>query len=355
MIRGTRRGAALALGSVLACLAAVAQADEIVVKGDVLKGTIKEVTATGLIFETVYGKGTLEIEHKDIERLETENPFVVLHGDDDEHTGRLIGIGESGLQVDDESGETVTVPLDTIVLARARTDDGFNVEEMRSRFRYWHGNFDLAFSLTQSTVDSSALAIALLAERKKGPNRFVATGRFRYGTQKQRHEERETIENELYGKALYERDLTERLFYFASVDGEYDEIERLSIRTIPRTGLGYYLYKTKDAHFSVTAGPAYVYEKYFDGSHDDYVSASLGADARFPLPYGGEFFANAEYTPALDDWANNYLLRGEAGVLFPMTEWLAFKASVLDVYDSQPAEDTERNTLTTLVGLSLAY
>jgi len=34
---------------------------------------------------------------------------------------------------------------------------------------------------------------------------------------------------------------------------------------------------------------------------------------------------------------------------------LAFKASILDVYDSQPAEDTERNSLTTLVGLSVGF
>ncbi len=36
-------------------------------------------------------------------------------------------------------------------------------------------------------------------------------------------------------------------------------------------------------------------------------------------------------------------------------EWIAFKASVTDAYDSTPAPDTTRNTLTTLVGLSLLF
>ena len=40
-------------------------------------------------------------------------------------------------------------------------------------------------------------------------------------------------------------------------------------------------------------------------------------------------------------------------ILFPMTEYLALKASVGDSYDSTPAEDTDRNSLTTLVGITL--
>jgi putative salt-induced outer membrane protein YdiY len=52
---------------------------------------------------------------------------------------------------------------------------------------------------------------------------------------------------------------------------------------------------------------------------------------------------------------DDYLLRGETALLVPMTEGLSFKASVVDLYNSSPAEDSKSNTLATLLGLSLGF
>jgi hypothetical protein len=56
-----------------------------------------------------------------------------------------------------------------------------------------------------------------------------------------------------------------------------------------------------------------------------------------------------------DDWATNYLLRTEAALLFPMTDILNLKFSLLDEFNNQPAEEATRNNLATTLGLSLVY
>ena len=45
----------------------------------------------------------------------------------------------------------------------------------------------------------------------------------------------------------------------------------------------------------------------------------------------------------------------ETALLVPMTEGLSFKASLVDLYNSSPDEDSQSNTLSTLLGLSLGF
>ena len=63
----------------------------------------------------------------------------------------------------------------------------------------------------------------------------------------------------------------------------------------------------------------------------------------------------SSYLPAVDDWINNYLLKGSADLLFPMTDWLSFKTGVLNTYTSQPADDNDHNSLTGTAGIALTF
>jgi len=52
---------------------------------------------------------------------------------------------------------------------------------------------------------------------------------------------------------------------------------------------------------------------------------------------------------------DDFLLRGETSLLVPLISKLSFKVSLVDLYDSSPADDTQKNSLATLVGLSLGF
>jgi hypothetical protein len=70
---------------------------------------------------------------------------------------------------------------------------------------------------------------------------------------------------------------------------------------------------------------------------------------------GAEWRLRLDYTPSLTDWTTDYLLRTETSFTFPLTEHLGVKTSLIDLYDSTPAEDTQRNTLQLLVGASVLF
>ena len=57
----------------------------------------------------------------------------------------------------------------------------------------------------------------------------------------------------------------------------------------------------------------------------------------------------------MTDPFGEFLLRGETSLLVPLISRLSFKVTVVDLYNNNPADDTEKNSLATLVGLSLGF
>ena len=168
-------------------------------------------------------------------------------------------------------------------------------------------------------------------------------------------EPQNTIENEVRGMLRGEYDVTKRLFVFASATGEYDEIESLSVRTVPKGGLGYRIWASPSGFLTGDVGFSYVYQRFFGGETEDYPAVSFGSEAEYKLPYGAKFTARGEYLPAVTEPTTNYLLRGSADLSVPMLSWLAFKFTAFDEYNNQPAEDAKRNKLTLTAGISLLF
>ncbi len=334
----------------------VARADELVVKGDTIKGTVKKVTPETIEFETVYGKGVITVDAKDIEGLTTDGEHHVFHGDD-ETVGRLVGVEAGGvLLVGDSREDASRVEMASIHSTMADADvEKSVVGRLKRRFRYWEGNLDFGFAATQSTVDTLDVGGGFRAERRKAPTRLLISGDWRYGTQRKPGEDNTALSDQILGLVRGEYDFTERWFTYGQGDAEYDGIQRLSIRAVPQGGLGYRIYKTKDSFVAVTGGGGYVYERFFGGDTNDYFTLVFGGEAEIALPYDSVFRAYAQYLPSVENWTGDYLIRSGASLTVPVLDWVAFKASVTDDYDSTPAADTQHNTFTTLVGLSLLF
>lgn len=340
----------------LSWLALPAHADEVTTKGTVLRGTVVGFTSSGIELDTEYGKGSVVISFDDVEDVETEGRYYVLHSDDGETSGRLLGMKDGQLLVgEDPSSAQPVQPADILMVYTADSYEQTGLGWIRRQLPLWRGNFDVGFSLTQSTTDSSALSIAFGADRKKRPTRFTINAGYRYGTQKEKHESRSTTENEILGKVRGEYDLTKKIFTFGSADAEYDEIESLSIRTVPQAGLGYRFWEEGSDLFQLEVGGAYVYERYFGGDTNKSFSIVFGKLLELGLPFGSTFHWRTDFLPAVDDFTGDYLLRTEASLAVPMLEYLQMKLTVADTYDSTPAEDSDHNQLTTTAGLSVVF
>jgi hypothetical protein len=340
--------------------AVVTAADRVTVKGSVLEGSIVNLNAAGVTFEPAGTKGTLTIKSEDIEAIETDAPYHVLHGEEEETVGRILELKEKAVLVGDSPETAQVIQVDEIfgVISHEKYDSSW-LARTRAAWRYWNANFDLGYSAEDATTDTQSFSLGLGVTRKKAPTRYFLEGAYRYGTTKPKGEPQTRTKDNARGGLRGEYDVTERIYTFAAGTAEYDGIQRLSIRGVPKGGVGYNFYHVKDDEkerlIQGEVGLAWVYERYFDGDSQDYLAPAFGLRILTDLPYGSTFTWNTDYLPAFDDWTTKYLIRTEATLTAPLYDPLNLKLSVLDIYNNAPAPDTDRNSLTTIVGVSVVF
>jgi Protein of unknown function, DUF481 len=352
--------------TIVPLVAAAASADQVTSKGTVLHGKITSLSSTSITFEPEYGKGALTIKWEDVEDLKTDGNFQVLYGEDEEVDSPLAGFTEDTLFAGPAVEGATQIPVASIHSGFPIGPDGPSWRDrVRSAMRYWDGNFDLAFNAQQATIDTTGLLIDFKTTRKKDPTRLTFGASYRYATQKDERQNppTSTTQDSLYGLLRGEYDIIPRLYGFASGEATYDAVQRLSIRGIPKAGLGYLFWEQlldeEERNFLAgEVGGAWVFERYFqstDTPDNDYFAVALSAVAGYHLPYGAHFDGRVDYLPAVDDFTGDYLLRSEAGLTLPLIDPIAAKFSILDEYDSTPARDTKHNSLFINIGLSLVW
>jgi hypothetical protein len=158
--------------AVFLLLATVASAAEVSTKDRELEGSVVGVSAEGVVFETIYGKGTLVIQWSDIESIRSDKEFLVLYGVDQKAVGRIWGLENHELIVGESRTEAARIPVGEIHRLTREQYEKSPLERLRARYRYWSANFDLAFALTQATTDTTSFSTSLELRRKKTPTDF---------------------------------------------------------------------------------------------------------------------------------------------------------------------------------------
>ncbi|HSF04690.1 MAG TPA: DUF481 domain-containing protein [Methylomirabilota bacterium] len=333
-----------------------ALADEVAVKGTILRGTVVGISAGGVELKTDYGSGTLTIPFDQIESIKTDRPRHVFHGDQGEAVGRVLGVEDGKLIVGEDLASAARVDVKTIVVVdTAEEVEGSLAKRLRYQWRYWSGAIDAGLSFSESTVDELDITMGMRIERRKKPTRFLAQGSWLFGRDRPEGEESRKTDNELRGLLRGEYDLSDRMFLWTSHDFEYDEIDQLSLRYVGKGGPGYRIFDTPDYKLQVETGVGYIHERFFGGDSDEFVAIAFGVEGSATLFFGWLLRGRFDYLPDLSDWANNYLLRGELSLSAPLTAYLSFKWSVVDTYDNTPAPDVERNELKILLTLGARF
>jgi hypothetical protein len=347
---------AVVVGLIATGYASGAVADEVTSKGTVLRGKVTALSGAGATFSPEYGKGTLAIKWENIENVKTDAPFQVLYGDGEESDGPLQGFSNGKLLV----GAT-TVDVTTIQSGQPIGAGGLSFKDrMRSAWRYWDGNLDVGLNVQQSTTDTTGFLLGFQTVRTHDPTKFTLAASYRYGTQKKTGEAESRTQDELLGLIREDYSFMPRVYGYASGDGTYDGIQRLSIRGVPKVGIGYVFCQEKldedrRNFLQGEVGPSWVYERYFGGSDRDYYAVAFGALAGYYLPYRAHFDWRLDYLPAVDNFTTDYLLRTEGALLAPLIDPISAKFVVRDEYNNQPATGAKRNSLFLTLGLSLIW
>ena len=336
-------------------------------KGDQIHGRVADLTSDGVVFEPASGKGQVTVKWADVESLETEGTYTVLHGEEGEVHGRILGVEAGKVLIGDTPATAERIDVGTLFHAYDESKaTGSWVERMRSRLRFWTATLNANAAYTDSTTDTLAGGLGLLIDRKKAPTRFLLEAGAKYGSEDKQHESRSITENTLFIFTRGELDLTDHWYTYASTRFTHDNELHLSLRAEPRGGAGYYWIKSKTLNFSTDVGGAWIYENFFGDEFitfgndrprraREFWAIAFGAQGDAVLPYGVLWRGRVEYLPSVDDWQKDYLARAETSLDFPLVQWLAFRIAAADEYDNTPAPGAQHNKFSTTAGLAVRF
>ena len=343
------------LGLTLGVLLPATRADEVTVKGTKLRGRVAAVTSGGIEFETEYGSGTLSIPYDSIEALTTDREILLLYGEDDQTAGRLLGVDDGQLMIGIRRESARRIDVESIVRSGDPVAASRPSRKMRNRWRFWSAATDLGITFEDSTTRESDVNFGAKLEHRKKPTRLVTETRYSFGREERKGDSSEKTDNEVRGLVKGEYDVADRLLAYTSHDFEYDEIDRLSLRWVAKGGPGYRVLQNAVATMQVETGPAYNLERFFGGEREEFFGLAFAAEGNVKLSKSILFEFRTDYLPKVGDWTGDYLIRGQASLVFPITEYLAMKASVFETYDQTPDDGAERNEVKTILSLSWRF
>lgn len=215
----------------------------------------------------------------------------------------------------------------------------------------WEGAVNAGVTLTSGNSDSVLATIGANAKKKWEKDEFMLGALGGYG-------ESDDVKNtEFVGAyAQYNHLFTEKFYGGVRVDGLYDGLAALSYRFTISPVAGYYFIKNDKTLLSVEAGPSYVIEKYFgQADNDSYLGIRFAQRFEHKLTESTKIWEYADYTPAIDDWAEKYIINVEAGISTAMNKAWSLRIVGLYTYNSEPSPGREKGDFKLIAGTEYKF
>lgn len=319
-------------------------------------------TLTGELVDIVDDKANFAIDGTDssvavatdeLKNLTTTEPRLIIFGEHESVLGRLDGIREGNLEIRTEDGRSVQVPLSEIVSLGSPAAGEFD-QWTRDNLRFWSGSLDLSASTSQATTDTTQILFGAAAQRDSEKSQLKVGVSYRYGTQKEDNAPKQTNLDEAVGTLNLRYTVWDHIFVFGDMAATYNAIQKLSLRAQPSAGAGWDFIDNDQGRVSAKAGFGWVFESYFGGDENEYAALALGLDTQWDLPLDSTLTAELNYLPALNAFADNYLLQARVSYTVPVISILNFKVQITDDYNNRPAAGTQPNSFYFNVGLSVS-
>jgi hypothetical protein len=330
--------------------------DEVKVHGQTLWGRIVRLESQGVIFETLYGTGTITIPYADIVEVKSHETYHIVYGNDQVAIGRLLDIKQDRVLIGESATDIIQVPMQEIAVCLLEKDYQQSFwKRLKTNYRHWKAGFGLGIKYEQGAVDKRKIELGLNTTRRKRPTRFVFDFRYAFETQKTVDKPEETTKEEFNTFLLGEYDFYKNFYLFVRPAAERDIPRLIKRRTYPAAGIGYRLVEKERSFLFLPIGLGYVDETFIGFGTNSYTAAFIGLEGSYEFVNGMILALKILYMPGLDDPSNNWLSRVVGEFTLPIYDPLALKIRVTDENDNNPDPSVGNNKFTTTFALIFRF
>ncbi len=344
-------------------LAPDAAADTVRLKnGDVLTGTVEELTDDELVLDTEYADD-IRIETKFVESVETEKPFLVRWDDGSEKVGTLEVTpdgktevvapgsldGSDEVAIADTQEEAEAATAAAVEYAKEAGESGvvaaetgdLDVENVRwikpieTYYRY-EGNLNVGINIARGNTDTTEMHIDGEIAPSFGRNTVTVGGQLNRS-----EASGVTTASNWRIRAQYDRDFGVRRRWYGAAFNTYenDELADLNLRVTAGVGVGYKFFDQSPTFLRISLGPAYVNENFKTGSDRTFLGLRWALDFEQEL-WTDDLTLYHTDTMTFGLSETQYVLYTTTGLKVDLIADLSLSAEFQYNYNAEPPEGT---------------
>lgn len=241
---------------------------------------------------------------------------------------------------------TPTPPKPTSPPAVAATPPAPAPKPAKPKVKHWKANAQVGFDLAYGARDRQNYfgLVKLTYERpyESNPKKFfrnIFETRMDYGKT-----EDVLSANKLDTSNKTDADIGNKLFVYNLVRIGYDEIRKIDLYYEAGPGIGYHLVTATNFVMNTELGLTYQAQEREAPSDDtENVYFRLAEDFTWKINKTVTLIEKLEVFPQVD--FSDFRVRFESTLSFPLWKTLSFNITVLDLYDSDPAQNVDNNEL----------
>ncbi|MBQ3672779.1 MAG: DUF481 domain-containing protein [Kiritimatiellae bacterium] len=334
----------LLTATVVATLAAtVALADKVtLVSGSYLTGTAGDFDGNTLKF-TSDDLGEVAIDVSKIAALESDRTHVVRYRD--LTTATLpVTVVNGAYQV----GET--------------TLDMANVKDIDPAPEGWHGSVNFSGMVTRGNTVGESASLTADVNRRWEKDRLTADAGYYYAASGDSKQDKQKTTSRFEAQAQEDHFWSQKFYTYVNGKYETDRIMDLEYRWRVGLGGGYQWLENDDfgfgkVSFNQEVGMSYVGEKFEHVDDDNYGAFRYAHHLAWEIAAvkNLSFAHNLEWLPQVDEWADNYIIDADAGIVYKFSANWQLVAKVEWDYKSKVAPGTKHSDLRYILGLGYTW
>ncbi len=334
----------LLTATIVATLAAtVALADKVtLVSGSTLTGTAGDFSGGKLKF-TSDDLGDISIDVKKIASLESDKMHVVRYRD--------MSVSSVPVTVVDGEYQVAGAALDMA-----------NVKDLDPAPEAWHGSVNFMGTVTRGNTVGESATITADVNRRWEKDRFTANGGYYYAASGDSKQDKQKTTSRFELLAQEDHFWTQKFYSYVNGKYETDRVMDLEYRWRLGLGGGYQWLENDDfgfgkVSFNQEVGLSYVGEKYEHDSDDKYGAFRYAHHLSWEIAAieNLTFAHNLEWLPQVDDWADNYIIDADAGIVYQFSANWQLIAKVEWDYKSQVSDGVKHSDLRYILGLGYTW
>jgi len=203
----------------------------------------------------------------------------------------------------------------------------------------WETEVAMGGNLSRGNNNSHRIKGEVKSTRKTEKDRLVLAGITEIG-----ENEGDKTTEYIEGQADYRRDIHERLYWYALLNGRRDAIADLDYRFTLSPGVGYTVVDDGNLFLSFETGPAYVLEQLKDQGLEHSLRGRVGQEFEWQISEWAKLFQNSEFLINAQD-TNDWIIEAEVGVETAVNKSFSLRFGAKDIYDNQPAVGRKKNDI----------